>query len=172
MSGGQIDSSPLACENNAESAHPTLLNNIDLSKPIILYPLQQKQKSTETPENNGEKKCNNTKNKAKGCRRTWSAQEDNKLIELVNSQSPVIWEVVSNHLPGRSPIQCKERYMYRLAPNIKRGKFELWEDIFVIMEHKRIGNKWTLIASKLKGRTPFHVKNRWYTYLRKIALEK
>ena len=141
--------------------------------PILTIPLvnQQNNQKSQKSQKPDEEEQQNSQKKPKKSRRKWSPEEDERLIEAVAQQSPVLWDVVSTHVPGRTAIQCKERYCYRLKPNIKKGPFELWEDIVVIMERERVGNRWTLIANKLKGRTVFAVKNRWYTYLKNIPKE-
>ena len=98
--------------------------------PILAIPLvnqnsQKNQKNSKNDDNNG----TNMDKKQKSFRRKWTPEEDERLIEAVEQQSPVLWDVVSTHVPGRSAIQCKERYCYRLKPDIKKGPFELWEDI-------------------------------------------
>lgn len=97
---------------------------------------------------------------------SWKPEEDELLKDAVTSMSPVLWDLVSEKVPGRSAIQCKERWLYRLNPDVKKTRFEKWEDQLIIREHKRIGNHWTLIANKLPGRTSCAVKNRWYSALR------
>ena len=98
----------------------------------------------------------------------WSAEEDKLLVAAVNECHPIVWDVVAEKVPGRNAIQCRERWRYRLAPNLKKSKFETWEDQLILSEQRRIGNKWTLIANKLPGRTACAVKNRWYSVLRNL----
>lgn len=96
----------------------------------------------------------------------WSNEEDIKLKEAVSHCDPILWDVIAESVPGRTPIQCKERWLYRLHPEIKKTRFEKWEDELIIHERNRVGNHWTLIANKLPGRTSCAVKNRWYSVLR------
>ena len=97
----------------------------------------------------------------------WKHEEDEKLIAAVKETNPCVWEIVASKVPGRTPIQCKERWLYRLHPDVNKAKFEKWEDDLIIKERKKMGNSWTYIATKLKGRTALAVKNRWYSILRK-----
>lgn len=97
----------------------------------------------------------------------WSHDEDELLIKAVKETNPCVWEIVASKVPGRSPIQCKERWLYRLHPGVNKAKFEKWEDDIIINERNRIGNSWTYISTKLNGRTPLAVKNRWYLFLKK-----
>lgn len=97
---------------------------------------------------------------------SWSQDEDALLKKAVQSQSPILWDVVAEQVPGRTAIQCKERWLYRLHPEVKKTRFEKWEDELIISERLKHGNHWTLIATKLPGRTSCAVKNRWYSVLR------
>lgn len=103
---------------------------------------------------------------AKSVKGAWSVEEDQKLIEAVTNMHPILWDVVAESVPGRTGIQCKERYLYRLHPEVKKTRFEKWEDELIMKERMKIGNHWTLIATKLPGRTSCAVKNRWYSVLR------
>ena len=37
---------------------------------------------------------------------SWSQEEDNLLKKAVQSQSPILWDLVAEKVPGRTPIQC------------------------------------------------------------------
>ena len=100
---------------------------------------------------------------------SWSQHEDELLRHAVSNCSPILWDVVAEQVPGRTAIQCKERWLYRLHPEVKKTRFEKWEDDLIIRERNLHGNHWTLIANKLPGRTSCAVKNRWYSVLRNKA---
>lgn len=105
-----------------------------------------------------------TEQKTKG---SWSKEEDDLLRSAVaQSEDPICWEHLSKKVPGRSPKQCRERWLFRLSPQVSKLPFEKWEDELIVIERLRLGNHWTLIAQKLPGRTSCAVKNRWYTVLR------
>jgi hypothetical protein len=57
--------------------------------------------------------------------------------------------------------------MFRISPGLNKARFENWEDELIIDSRKTMGNHWTMIASKLPGRSSCAVKNRWYSVLRK-----
>ena len=98
----------------------------------------------------------------------WSPEEDELLINAMKDLNPVVWDVIAEKVPGRTPIQCRERWNFRLCPEVDKTKFQRWEDVLILKEQMRLGNKWTLIANKLPGRTVSSVKNRWYLYLRHL----
>ena len=97
---------------------------------------------------------------------TWSVEEDEALRKAVSGSKPIFWDVVAKSIPGRTPKQCRERWTYRLQPDLKKTPFEKWEDDLIFEQKKKIGNRWTQIALQLPGRTSCSVKNRWYTVLR------
>ncbi|CAN0082556.1 unnamed protein product, partial [Discosporangium mesarthrocarpum] len=42
------------------------------------------------------------------------------------------------------------------------------EDVILFENHKTLGNKWVELAKLLPGRTPNHVKNRYYSTMRRL----
>ncbi|XP_008244393.1 PREDICTED: transcription factor MYB113-like [Prunus mume] len=67
---------------------------------------------------------------------------------------------------------CRLRWLNYLKPNIKRGEFTEDEVDLLIRLHKLLGNRWSLIAGRLPGRTSNGVKNYWNTRLRTNSLVK
>ncbi|KAJ0816928.1 putative transcription factor MYB-related family [Helianthus annuus] len=57
--------------------------------------------------------------------------------------------------------------MNYLRPGIKRGNFTSEENDVIIQLHALHGSRWSLIASKLSGRTDNEIKNYWNAHLRK-----
>ena len=108
----------------------------------------------------------NKKKKNEKVRGSWSVEEDCRLKEAVKIQTPIYWDIVARYVGGRTPKQCRERWVYRLNPDLKKTNFEIWEDEIIMKERLEVGNHWIKIASKLPGRTSCAVKNRWYTVLR------
>jgi hypothetical protein len=97
----------------------------------------------------------------------WHETEDNQLRDAVGQYGLNHWELVALVVPGRTPTQCRERWMFRLRPDLNKAPFAQWEDELIIAERQRLGNRWTQIAQRLTGRTSSAVKNRWYAELRK-----
>jgi hypothetical protein len=100
---------------------------------------------------------------------SWQSGEDEKLRDVVAQSGTSRWDCVSALITGRSPTQCRERWMFRISPGLNKGPFQSWEDELIFRERERVGNHWTLISGKLPGRTSCAVKNRWYSALRRRA---
>ncbi|XP_058740318.1 transcription factor RAX2-like [Vicia villosa] len=62
---------------------------------------------------------------------------------------------------------CRLRWLNYLRPNIKHGEFSDSEDNIICTLFASIGSRWSIIASKLQGRTDNDVKNYWNTKLKK-----
>ena len=99
-------------------------------------------------------------------RGAWSQQEDDLLNHAVNQLGAKKWMDIAKFVPTRTSKQCRERWIQRLAPNIKHEPFEPWEDRIILEKQIEIGNRWSVIAQSLPGRTSCAIKNRWYSALR------
>lgn len=57
--------------------------------------------------------------------------------------------------------------MNYLRPDIKRGNITSDEEDLIVRMHALLGNRWSLIAGRLPGRTDNEIKNYWNTHLSK-----
>ncbi|XP_071729462.1 uncharacterized protein [Rutidosis leptorrhynchoides] len=64
---------------------------------------------------------------------------------------------------------CRLRWLNYLRPDIKLGGFTEEEDNIIYSLYSKIGSRWSVIASRLQGRTDNDVKNHWNTKLKKKA---
>ncbi|KAK6927232.1 SANT/Myb domain [Dillenia turbinata] len=64
---------------------------------------------------------------------------------------------------------CRLRWLNYLRPDIKRGNISHDEEELIVRLHKLLGNRWSLIAGRLPGRTDNEIKNYWNTTLGKKA---
>jgi len=104
--------------------------------------------------------------RSKRARNPWTPREDAKLMELMKKYGQS-WAMISSCLEGRTGKQVRDRYLNKLRPNIKCGDWKPEEDELVVSLLKQVGNRWSLIATHLPGRTEGQVKNRYYSHLKK-----
>ncbi|KAJ8447781.1 hypothetical protein Cgig2_015144 [Carnegiea gigantea] len=98
----------------------------------------------------------------------WTEEEDRLLRECIHRYGEGKWHRIPL-LAGlnRCRKSCRLRWFNYLRPNIKRGSFTNEEVEHMIKLHKLYGNRWSLIASRLPGRTANDVKNYWNCHLSK-----
>ncbi|XP_068336077.1 transcription factor MYB1-like [Pyrus communis] len=97
----------------------------------------------------------------------WTREEDNLLRQCIEIHGEGKWNQVSYKAGlNRCRKSCRQRWLNYLKPNIKRGDFKEDEVDLILRLHRLLGNRWSLIARRLPGRTANDVKNYWYTRLR------
>ncbi|KAK7356998.1 hypothetical protein VNO80_16279 [Phaseolus coccineus] len=103
----------------------------------------------------------------------WSAEEDKTLMNYVQVHGEGKWRELSKRAGlKRCGKSCRLRWLNYLKPDIKRGNISSDEEDLIIRLHKLLGNRWSLIAGRLPGRTDNEIKNYWNTYLRKKVEHK
>ncbi|CAN4112555.1 unnamed protein product [Withania somnifera] len=101
----------------------------------------------------------------------WTKEEDERLIAYIRSHGEGCWR----SLPKAAGLlrcgkSCRLRWINYLRPDLKRGNFTEEEDELIIKLHSLLGNKWSLIAGRLPGRTDNEIKNYWNTHIRRKLL--
>ncbi|KAL2329934.1 hypothetical protein Fmac_017515 [Flemingia macrophylla] len=97
----------------------------------------------------------------------WNKCEDDLLKACVERYGEGKWHLVPQRAGlSRCRKSCRLRWLNYLNPNIKRGPFSEDEIDMMIRLHKLLGNRWSLIAGRLPGRTSNDVKNYWNTHMR------
>ncbi|KAF8034894.1 hypothetical protein BT93_C1043 [Corymbia citriodora subsp. variegata] len=98
----------------------------------------------------------------------WTAAEDKILMDYVKLNGEGKWSRLSRETGlRRCGKSCRLRWMNYLRPDIKRGNISPDEEELIIRLHKLLGNRWSLIAGRLPGRTDNEIKNYWNTNLAK-----
>ncbi|KAJ6426398.1 hypothetical protein OIU84_022082 [Salix udensis] len=102
----------------------------------------------------------------------WSTKEDTLLINYIQAHGEGHWRA----LPKKAGLlrcgkSCRLRWLNYLRPDIKRGNITPDEDDLIIRLHSLLGNRWSLIAGRLPGRTDNEIKNYWNSHLSKRLMK-
>ncbi|KDP33902.1 hypothetical protein JCGZ_07473 [Jatropha curcas] len=101
-------------------------------------------------------------------RGAWNAYEDQILINYIKANGEGRWRSLSKRAGlKRCGKSCRLRWLNYLRPDIKRGNISPEEEELIIRLHRLLGNRWSLIAGRLPGRTDNEIKNYWNTNLGK-----
>ncbi|KAI3431888.1 uncharacterized protein J3R85_007755 [Psidium guajava] len=103
----------------------------------------------------------------------WTKEEDQRLIHHIRLHGEGCWR----SLPKAAGLlrcgkSCRLRWINYLRPDLKRGNFTEEEDELIIKLHGLLGNKWSLIAGRLPGRTDNEIKNYWNTHIKRKLISR
>jgi hypothetical protein len=115
---------------------------------------------------------------ANGLTGKWSADEDSKLKDAVQTNGGKDWAAISALIPGRTKQQCCQRWHRVLYPDIDRtngrtGKWTEDEDSKLKDAVQRHGGKnWGTIATLVPGRLETQCHSRWQSLRRMLVPSK
>ncbi|XWS21919.1 hypothetical protein CRYUN_Cryun30bG0097900 [Craigia yunnanensis] len=103
----------------------------------------------------------------------WTKEEDQRLIDYIRVHGEGCWR----SLPKAAGLlrcgkSCRLRWINYLRPDLKRGNFTEEEDELIVKLHSLLGNKWSLIAGRLPGRTDNEIKNYWNTHIKRKLISR
>jgi hypothetical protein len=96
----------------------------------------------------------------------WLPEEDESLLTAVALYGKK-WSLVATLVPGRSDVQCRERYANCLDPEVNKDPWNEQEDEILKANAQNFINtasgkiKWSALAGLVPGRTDYAVKKRW-----------
>jgi hypothetical protein len=108
----------------------------------------------------------------------WEEYEDKKLNDAVQTHGDKDWAAISELIPSRTKLQCRNRWQHVLGLSIdqasgRTGKWEEYEDKKLkdaVQTHD--GKNWAALSELVPGRTKKQCRNRWRVLLERAALTK
>ncbi|GLJ07975.1 hypothetical protein SUGI_0078870 [Cryptomeria japonica] len=114
-----------------------------------------------------------TKSSVSVNRGAWTPAEDLLLKKHIQLHGEKHWNSIADKAGlQRTGKSCRLRWMNYLRPSVKRGHISADEEELIIRLHKLLGNRWSLIAGRMPGRTDNQIKNYWNTHLSKKLSRK
>ncbi|GAM19922.1 hypothetical protein SAMD00019534_030970 [Acytostelium subglobosum LB1] len=101
----------------------------------------------------------------------WSDEEDDQLRKAVELYGRGNWILIKNHVPGRTDMQCRERWCNVMDPVVTRAPWTDEEDAKLKTIVDRLGmGKWAQVAKEMVCRTDNQCWRRWKTLNSKSPL--
>ncbi|CAK9864838.1 unnamed protein product [Sphagnum jensenii] len=98
----------------------------------------------------------------------WTEAEDTILSAYIKAHGEGCWRTLPKAAGlARCGKSCRLRWINYLRPDLKRGNISPDEDDLIITLHSLLGNRWSLIAGRIPGRTDNEIKNYWNTHLKR-----
>lgn len=102
-------------------------------------------------------------------KRKWDRTEDGLLSEAAPDER-FDWNEVSKRMKGRTPKQCRDRYVNFVDPLLWRGPITEEEEQILLRCYSEKGPRWSETRSHLPGRSEEWIKNSTTRLLRRKNL--
>lgn len=96
-----------------------------------------------------------------GAQTRFSAEDDEKLINLVHILGITSWRSIASNFENKTPKQCRDRWNNYANPGLNHGDWKQSEDQLILSKYEEFGAKWLKIATFLKCRSPNDTRYRW-----------
>ncbi|CAH9076415.1 unnamed protein product [Cuscuta europaea] len=91
----------------------------------------------------------------------WAANEDKCLKVAVMLFGNKSWKKVAQYVPGRTHVQCRERWVNSLDPSLNMNQWTEEEDLKLGAAIDEHGYAWSKVAACVAPRTDSQCKRRW-----------
>ncbi|KAK6153987.1 hypothetical protein DH2020_013626 [Rehmannia glutinosa] len=91
----------------------------------------------------------------------WTAEEDKRLKVAVALFGPKTWKKVARCVPGRTQVQCRERWVNCLDPSLNMAEWTEEEDSKLEVAIAEHGYCWSKVAACIPRRTDNQCWRRW-----------
>ncbi|KAM4020859.1 snRNA-activating protein complex subunit 4 isoform 2-T4 [Anomaloglossus baeobatrachus] len=106
----------------------------------------------------------------------WNKAEDKLLLKAVEKYGAKDWYKIQLDVPGRSDVQCRERYVKGLCKDVKKGHWseEEKQKLIELTEKYGVGH-WSKVSKELTHRTGSQCLSKWKNltgYFKRLKLKK
>ncbi|KAM6568160.1 hypothetical protein CsatB_016145 [Cannabis sativa] len=91
----------------------------------------------------------------------WTADEDKRLVVAQLLFGPRNWKKTALFVPGRTEVQCRERFVNSLDPSLNWDKWTAEEDAKLRAAIAEYGYCWAKVAAAVPRRTDNMCRRRW-----------
>ncbi|GFP86225.1 myb-like protein l [Phtheirospermum japonicum] len=91
----------------------------------------------------------------------WTEEEDKRLKVATTLFGPKTWRKIANYVPGRTHVQCRERWVNCLDPSLNTAEWTEEEDSKLEMAIEEYGYCWSKVAACIPCRTDNQCWRRW-----------
>ena len=97
----------------------------------------------------------------------WSPCEDTRLLASISAFGACKWVEHAACVTGKNAKQCRERWTNHIDPSLDFGPWTRVENAKIKAMYEAVGSRWSLMAKNLPGRCSNHVKNHFYSRIRR-----
>ncbi|XP_071901779.1 uncharacterized protein [Coffea arabica] len=95
----------------------------------------------------------------------WTPEEDKRLKVAVMLFGPKTWKKIARFVPGRTQVQCRERWVNCVDPSLNRNDWTQEEDSKLKAAIEEHGYCWSKVAACVPPRTDSQCRRRWKVLL-------